>query len=51
MEVYFLQPVFSKAFNYIDHQLLIAKLNPYGVDANSLYFLAPFLKKGSKEQR
>ena len=30
----------SKAFDRIDHQLLIAKLNACGVDTNSLYFLA-----------
>ena len=29
----------SKAFDCIDHQLSIVKLNAYGVDTNSLYFL------------
>ena len=29
----------SKAFGYIDHQLLIAKLYAYGFDKNSLYFI------------
>ena len=35
----------SKPFDSIDHQLLHAKLNAYGVDANSLYFLASYLEK------
>ena len=41
----------SIAFDFIDHQLLIAKQNSYGVDTNLLYFLASYLRKGSKEQR
>ena len=36
----------SKAFDRIDQQLLIAKLNAYGVDTNLLYFLP-----STKEQR
>ena len=28
----------SKTFDCIDHQLLTAKLNAYGIDPNSLYF-------------
>ena len=35
----------SKAFDCIDYRLLIAKLNAYGVDTNSLYFLASYLEK------
>ena len=41
----------SKAFDRIYHQLLIAKLNAYGVDTNSLYVLASHIEKGNKEQR
>ena len=35
----------SKAFDCIDHQLLIANVNEHGVDTNSLYFLASYLEK------
>ena len=35
----------SKTFDCIDHHLLIAKLNAYGVDTNSLYFLVSYLEK------
>ena len=35
----------SKTSDCIDNQLLIAKLNTYGVDTNSLYFLASYHKK------
>lgn len=41
----------SKAFDCIDYRLLIAKLNAYGVDTNSLYVLASHIEKGNKEQR
>ena len=36
---------FSKAFDCINHHLLIAKLNAYGLDTNSPYFLASYLEK------
>ena len=39
----------SKAFDGIDHQLLIAKLNAHGVDTSSLYFLVSYLEK--RQQR
>ena len=35
----------TKAFDCIDHQLLIVKLNAYAVDTNSLYFLASYLQR------
>ena len=35
----------SKAFDCIDRQLLIEKLNAFGVDTNSLYFLASYFEK------
>ena len=35
----------SKGFDCINYQLLIAKLNAYGVDANSIYFSASYLEK------
>ena len=41
----------SEAFDCIDHQLLIAKLNAYGVDTNLLYFLASDLEKRKRKQR
>ena len=34
----------SKAFDCIDHELLIAKLYAYGFDKNSLYFINSYLK-------
>ena len=34
----------SKAFDCIDHELLIAKLYAYGFDKNSLYFIISYLK-------
>ena len=39
----------SKALDCMDHQLLITKLNAYGVDPNSLYVLGSYLEK--KKQR
>ena len=35
----------SMLFDCINHKLLIAKLNVYGVDTNLSYFLASSLKK------
>ena len=40
---------FSKAFDFIDHELLIAKLYAYGFDKNSLYFINSYLK-GRKQR-
>ena len=34
----------SKAFDCIDHELLIAKLYAYGFDKNSMYFVNSYLK-------
>ena len=34
----------SKAFDCIDHELLIAKFYAYGFDKNSLYFVNSYLK-------
>ena len=39
----------SKAFDCIDHELLIAKLCAYGLDKNSLYFINSYLK-GRKQR-
>ena len=39
----------SKAFDCIDHELLIAKLYAYGFDKNSLYFINSYLK-GRKQR-
>ena len=35
----------SKAFDCIDHDLLIVKLYAYGFDNNSLYFINSYLKE------
>ena len=35
----------SKAFDFVDHQLLIAKLNAHSADTNSLCFLVSYLDK------
>ena len=39
----------SKAFDCIEHELLIAKLYAYGFDENSLYFINSYLK-GQQER-
>ena len=39
----------SKAFDCIDHELLIAKLYAYGFDKNSFYFINSYLK-GRKQR-
>ena len=39
----------SEAFDCIDHELLISKLNAYGFDKNSLYFINSYLK-GQKQR-
>ena len=38
-----------KGFDYIDHELLIAKLYAYGFDKNSLYLINSYLK-GRKQR-
>ena len=35
----------SKAFDCIDHELVIAKLNPYGFDKSSLTFMYSYLSE------
>ena len=40
-----------KAFDCIDSQLIIAKLNSYGVDTDLLYFLASYLEKRKKRTK
>ena len=39
---------FSKAFNTLDHSLLLAKLSAYGFDNNSLSFIPIYLTNNSK---
>ena len=39
----------SKAFDYIDHELLIVKLHAYGFDNDALKFIYSFLK-GRKQR-
>ena len=40
--------VLSKAFDYISHELLIAKLNAYGFDAKSLNFTLAYREQKTK---
>ena len=42
---------FSKSFDCIDHLLLIAELNGYGVDTNLLYFLAYYFEKTKQKTK
>ena len=41
----------SKAFDSINHELLIAKLHTYGFSIEALQVLLSYLQKGSKELR
>ena len=41
----------SKAFDYIPHNLLIAKLSAYGFDRKSLIFISPYLKSRKQKSR
>ena len=43
--------VLAKAFDCVDHELLIAKLYAYGFDKNYLYFINSYLKDRNKEPK
>ena len=45
------RPVLSKAFDCIDHELLIAKLYVYCFDKNSLYFINSYMKGPKKRTK
>ena len=41
----------SKAFDYIDHELLIAKLHAYGFDNDALKFIYSYLREENRGLR
>ena len=43
--------VLAKAFDCVDHELLIAKLYAYGFDKNYFYFINSYLKDRNKEPK
>ena len=41
----------SKAFDCIDHKILIAKLSEYGVSSSSLNVISSYLKHGTQQTK